>query len=328
MKRITIFLITSFIICNLFSYCLAKGDVELFNGYWNSRSGTIIKIEGNEGVLISSPIVLWRSMLNQVTIKNIRQEGNKWVASECISPNNGGVWQEVGWVLIDDRITRYLTIDGEKVETYFERSEAAASAFPEIENQDDMKMHAFGAKVGYTTFQDDSYELYGVKVDTELDNSILLGLNYTYFPIDYFSLEFGVDYVSSTVTLTGGGYAGKAGDVKQVPMTLAARFHFAASESVFPFLLFGFGYYMNDIDQNDEIIEALYGAGANVSVDNDFGYFIGAGSEFFFDKRTSIGLDVRYTWQEIKASVNMPGFTDSNFDINPLTFSVFMKYYF
>jgi outer membrane protein W len=187
---------------------------------------------------------------------------------------------------------------------------------------------AFGIRVSYVNFADDSYILYGVKVDTEVENAPMFGLNFSYFPSDYFSLEFSADYVESDVTLSALGLSAESGKLKQIPLLLVGRLNAPVNDVFMPYIGGGFGFFINDFDQDNNVIEALYGRGAEVSVDNSFGFLVNGGLDLFFAKNFAFNLDIKYIWNEIEAQVNRAGFTDVEFNPDMFVFGGGIKYYF
>ena len=186
----------------------------------------------------------------------------------------------------------------------------------------------FGSRLSYIDYSDDDYTLYGVEVDVELDEDIMYEGNLTYFFQDYFSVELSVGYVETDVDLSALGLSADAGEVEQIPVILSGRFHFSTNPTINPYISFGVGYFFNDIDQNDPVVEFIYGAGAEVDVDDSVGFHLGAGVEFFISENAAFNFDFKYIWTEVEAEVNKPGFTDEDLDINPYVLGLGIKYYF
>lgn len=185
-----------------------------------------------------------------------------------------------------------------------------------------------GARVSYANYSDDDYTLYGVKIDVEPDESVMYGVNLTYFLTWYYSLELSVGYTETDVDLNALGLSGDAGEVEQIPVLLSLRTHLSHNTKVNPYFTIGVGYFFNDIDQNDSTIEFIYGSGANLDVDDSFGFHIGAGVEFFISENAAVNLDFKYIWTEIEAEVNVSGFSDEDLKINPYVLGLGIKYYF
>ena len=185
-----------------------------------------------------------------------------------------------------------------------------------------------GARVSYVNFTDDDYTVYGVKVDVEPDESIMYGVNLTYFIQNYLSLELSVDYTETDVDLKALGLSGDAGDFESIPVLLSLRAHLDTNTKVSPYLLVGVGYFFNDIDQNDSTIEFIYGPGADVDLDDSFGFHVGGGVEVFVSENVAVNLDLKYICTEVEADVNVAGFTDEDLDMDSFVAGLGIKYYF
>ena len=185
----------------------------------------------------------------------------------------------------------------------------------------------FGVRVSYVNYQDDDVNIQGNDADVEFDDDFGFGVNYTAFVSENFSLELSADYIESDVELRGGGYSGDD-ELEQIYALLAGRIHPELIGRILPYLSGGIGYFFNDIDSNDSTAEFLYGPGAKFEVDDDFGYFIGAGIEVFLSDSLSLNLDLKYIWTEIETNVNRSGYSSENIDVDPFTAGLGLKYYF
>jgi outer membrane protein len=185
-----------------------------------------------------------------------------------------------------------------------------------------------GARIAYVNYSDDDYVVHGVKVDTEPDDATMYGMNLTYFFHRYASFELSVDYTEADVELSALGLSGDAGEITQVPVLLTLRMHFSTNPKVSPYIGGGVGYYFNSFDTNRTVAEFIYGPGADIEVDDSFGYHVSGGIEYFVTDNAAINVDVKYIWQEVEAGVNVPGFTDEEFDIDTFVAGAGFKYYF
>jgi len=201
--------------------------------------------------------------------------------------------------------------------------------FSQISYAQDMEGKlGLGARVSHINYSDDDYTVYGVKVDVEPDESIMYGVNLTYFFHRNLSLELSVDHTEPDVELSALGLSGDAGEVESIPVFLSLRTHLSTNKKVNPYFTIGVGYFFNDIDQNDSTIKFIYGPGAEIDVDNSLGFLLGGGIEFFISKKAAVNLDFKYIWTEVEAEVNVPGFTKEDFEINPFVMGLGIKYYF
>ena len=138
-----------------------------------------------------------------------------------------------------------------------------------------------GTRVSCINYSDDAYTVYGTKVDVEPDESVMYGVNLTYFFLRDLSLELSVDYTETDVELSALGLSGNAGEFESIPVILSLQTHLFTNTKVSPYLTIGVAYFFNDVDQNDSTIEFIYGPGAEIDVDNSLGFLLGGGIEFF-----------------------------------------------
>jgi hypothetical protein len=199
MKRAAQFLIVALIVVSFASNSLAQDEENLFDGFWKTRRGSIVKIDGDQGIFVYTPVESWKGHIDKVIIRNIHQEENKWIADEYIAPNGKGFWAGIEWELNKNRIIRRVLFEGKTVESYYERV-AAVSDNPGIHavnpgiHSDNPGTHSsanspqsiegrfgIGARVAYVNYSDDNYVVSGVEIDTEPDDAAMYGVNLTYF---------------------------------------------------------------------------------------------------------------------------------------------------
>ena len=331
MKRAVRFFVAGFIIIGFWSNCLAQDDKSPFDGFWQTKRGSIVKIEGDQGVFVYTPVESWKDYIDQVVIRNIHQKDDKWIAEEFIAPNGKGFWAEIEWELNKNRIIRRLLFQGKVVEAYYDRV-GAGSANPGIHSPSNSSQSlrgkfGIGARVAHVFYLDDHYYEFGVKIEEEPDDAVMYGINCTYFLHEYFSLELSADYVETDVELSVLGLSGNVGQLTQVPVLLTGRIHFSTSSKVSPYLGGGVGYYFNDFDSERVITEFLYGPGADIDVDESIGYHVAGGVEVFVSDNAAINLDLRYVWNEIDAEINLSGFGDEELDVDAFIAGLGFKFY-
>lgn len=189
---------------------------------------------------------------------------------------------------------------------------------------------SIGARVSYVDISDDDYKYGGTEIDVEPDSTAMYGVNGAYFFSNYFSIELSADYFKTNVDLSGRGQTGDAGDIRSIPLLLTGRFSIPIENIALPYFGGGFGYFFNDFDQNDSTIEYLYGPGADVDIDDSWGFLVNAGLDFFFTPNIALNMDFKYIWNEIEIDVDGASFpTDAEkFDFNMLVIGGGIKYYF
>ena len=190
---------------------------------------------------------------------------------------------------------------------------------------------SIGARVSYVDLSDDDYKYrFGIEVDVEPDSTAMYGVNGAYFFSNYFSIEFSADYSKTNIDLSGLGMTGDAGDVRSIPLLFTGRFSVPIKNKALPYFGGGFGYFFNDFDQNDSTIEFLYGPGADVDIDNSWGFLVNAGIDFFFTPNVALNFDFKYIWNEVEIGVDGASFPtdDEKFDLNMFVVGGGLKYYF
>jgi hypothetical protein len=126
MKRAAQFLIVALIVVSFASNSLAQDKENLFDGFWKTKRGSIVKIDGDQGIFVYTPVESWKGYIDKVIIRNIHQEENKWIADEYIAPNGKGFWVGIEWELKKNKIIRRLLFQGKTVESYYEKIDAAS----------------------------------------------------------------------------------------------------------------------------------------------------------------------------------------------------------
>jgi outer membrane protein W len=189
---------------------------------------------------------------------------------------------------------------------------------------------AAGIRISAADYQDDYYTLYGVGVRVDPESSIWVGVNLNYNISNYFSLELSTDFTEFDTELSALGLSGNAGDLRLIPVLLTGKWRLLTPPNnlFLPYFGLGIGYYDTSFDTNATVIESIYGPGAEVSVDNGFGYHAAVGFDIFVSENAAINIDLKYIWVEIDSKVNIPGFTESTFDLNGILFGAGFKVFF
>jgi outer membrane protein len=177
-----------------------------------------------------------------------------------------------------------------------------------------------GARVAYISYSDADVK----GVDIEYDESVMYGLNLTYFAHKYISLELSVDWVETDLYLEDFNDL-NAGEIEQIPILFSVRTHLSTNSKVSPYLTFGIGYYINDFDEDSSISTI-----ANIDVDDSFGWHVGAGLEYFFNDHIAFNLDLKYIMTNIDVDGDVDGtrLRDDKIDADAFTAGVGFKYYF
>jgi outer membrane protein len=319
MKRAAQFLVVALIIGCFASNILAQDKEHMFDGFWKTERGSIVKIDGDEGVFVYTPVESWKSYIDKLIIRNIHKKDDKWIADEYISPDGKGFWAEIEWELSENRIIRRVLFQGHTVESYYEKvgvvsqnsgvhldnpgqSDDPGIRLPANPRKSNAGRFGLGARIAYVNY------------DEEPNDAAMYGVNLTYFFHRYASFELSVDYTDADVV----GLSGDAGALEQVPVLLTLRMHFSTNPMVSPYIGGGVGYYFNDFDSD---------SGSPIDVDNNFGVHVNGGLEVFITDNAAINLDIKYVWQELDVDNKPPGL-DEEFKRNQFVAGVGFKVYF
>ncbi len=187
-----------------------------------------------------------------------------------------------------------------------------------------------GTKIGFNAFQGSDINLYGTTVDIEANNSAMTGITATWLWHRLFSAEFAADFTVAGIEYDFDNDIDKkreVGDLYHIPLNLTFRFHMPTRFGT-PYIGAGVGYYINFFDQDDSNVNKIYGQGADLDIESDFGWNVVAGYEGILKNHHSIYFEYKYRWAEVEASVDKPGFRDVDVDLDGYNFSVGYKYYF
>jgi outer membrane protein W len=178
----------------------------------------------------------------------------------------------------------------------------------------------------FVSYYDDNYHVNGVRVNADPDEAAMYGGTLTWFVHEYFSIELSCDYVKTDVDLSSLGLSGDAGELTQVPVLLTLRSHFSTNTRVSPYLGGGGGYYFNDFDSKSAGVAPVYGVGADIDVEDNYGLHVCAGVEFRLTDTLVLDLNLRYVWTEVEVEVD--GFSDEEFRADAFVGGLGLKLYF
>jgi outer membrane protein W len=66
-----------------------------------------------------------------------------------------------------------------------------------------------------------------------------------------------------------------------------------------------------------------------MEMDDNIGYHINAGFDFFLTEKFALNLDLRYRWMETDLILTSPGYSgDTNFDVHSFVIGMGIKYLF
>ncbi|WP_317931181.1 OmpW/AlkL family protein [Halioxenophilus sp. WMMB6] len=167
------------------------------------------------------------------------------------------------------------------------------------------------------------------KVD--VDSNTQLGLTVEYFVTQ----NFGVELLAATpFEHTAEGKGALAGldiaDVKQLPPTLSAVYHFNPIGDFQPYVGAGLNYTIFFSEDMSSDLEAALGTGGDVSLDNSFGYALQAGFDFHLNDKWLLNASVRYIDISTTADIDLDtgDKVSVDVDIDPFVYTLSAGYRF
>lgn len=121
MKKLTRFLIAILIIGTYINDGFAQEKKNMLQGFWKSNNGNIVKIDGNQGILLYTPSELWKKYIDKPIIKNIKQRNDKWEIEEPVRVGDRFLWVDITWELEKNRIIKDLIYLTSEEENYYEK---------------------------------------------------------------------------------------------------------------------------------------------------------------------------------------------------------------
>lgn len=110
------------------------------NGYWQSKYGSVIEIDGNKGTVVfvmPKYYENFKGYLNETYLENIRQKGNKWVAD--MARRSGDIlydWLEAELKISGNKLILSYYDKGKEIYVYHKRiDEKALAALTEKHKQ-------------------------------------------------------------------------------------------------------------------------------------------------------------------------------------------------
>jgi outer membrane protein len=335
MKRVMQLLVVGLIAACFAGNALAEEQANPFQGFWKTERGSIIKIEGDQGVFVYTQVDSWREYIDEVVVKNIREQDGKWVADEFIAPEGKPFWEQIEWELEGDRVERAVFYQGKEVESYYVRVDSVPSGEETSKKKASSSSRkgnagkvGIGGRVLYINYAGENYDAYypftmrSERFDIDPDKAAMYGGTITWFAHEYLSFELAGDYVKTDLDWSVVGVSATVGELTQIPVTLAVRTHFSTNPRVSPYLGAGGGWYFNEFDPNP----AYFGTGLDVKAKDDYGLFVCGGIELFLTNWFAIDINAKYVWTEI--TLEPEGYADEEFDGNAFVGGIGLKLYF
>lgn len=151
------------------------------------------------------------------------------------------------------------------------------------------------------------------------------GINFSYLVSPHIGFELGVSRFETGWKNTSDI---DMGNLSVTPITLVAKYRIRPEKVVNPYLGVGIVYFINSFDISDRYRQLNYGA--ELEVDDAFGFAASAGLEVKLAKDLSVDLDVKYVAAEAGARWKLGSTTEEreDADLGTTTIGLGVKYYF
>lgn len=356
------------VMINTSVFAQKQSEVNPFIGLWKSENGSIIKIDGNQGVLLETSSEQWKGFINKITIKDIHEKDHKWLANEWLITNEANIWVEAVWELSDNEIKRFLTVKGKVIETYFIRIDvvyfidgsSAQGTIVEINREKVRILQQDGKIVERSTKEIQSFsadrsfkDIFRKGAELEIsqqdktpekrDWRAGVGIRLSYPKISDNDFEFddtvslGIDFTHYVSRFFSGEFSVdylKTG-------TSVSNFNIGDLTQIAVLLTGRFHLPLKDGKilpyigfgvgyYNNDFDESPTGSNISVSIDNSLGLHAKVGSEFFITEHLALNLDVMYIWNEADVKLKVTGSPDDDgeLDLNTLKAGLGVKYFF
>jgi opacity protein-like surface antigen len=187
------------------------------------------------------------------------------------------------------------------------------------------KKWGIGPRISFFSISENTVE--GVKYKP--DAAPFIEGNLTWFPINWFSLEFSAGYTKTDVKAEVLGVSMDFAEFDLIPLLLSARFHWWNRRDNFTIYGGGgLGYYINEAKLSSLFSSAI--PGMKLSADDSFGFHFAAGVEWLFTSNWALNLDLKYTINKADFVLIVPGLPPdtAELDLNAFGGGIGMKYYF
>lgn len=171
----------------------------------------------------------------------------------------------------------------------------------------------------------------------DIDSATTLDIDFTYMFTNNFAVELLLDLTSvHDISGTGNLTGVNIGDVKVLPPSLIAQWHFMPNNRIRPYVGAGVNYtiFFNEstTSQFTATLDTVAGSGAGnpaisstgLSVDDSFGLVAQAGIDFDINNNWFVNLDAKYIKLDTKATIQANGVDTAtvDFDLNPIILGV------
>jgi outer membrane protein len=169
---------------------------------------------------------------------------------------------------------------------------------------------------------DSSSDITVIGGQAEVDDSVTLDLDFTYFFTNHFATELTLTVAKNDVSAVNTAVGDlDLGHVYLLPPTLTAQYHFLPDGRFRPYVGAGINY---NVFFNEDS-----GVANDIEYDNEIGYALQAGFDIGLDDHWALNVDVKKVWLSTDVTVHALGTTvQTEVDIDPWLFGMGIAYRF
>lgn len=135
---------------------------------------------------------------------------------------------------------------------------------------------------------------YALPANTNFAGGLMYGVNFCVEITQYFAIELsGLRFQSN---VTGAADSLSDGKLTVMPVQLSIQGRYPINKQFVPYVSGGGGYYVNSFAIDSQITDAWNAVDFDIEekIENAIGFHIGAGIDYFFNRRLAINADFKY----------------------------------
>jgi outer membrane protein len=187
---------------------------------------------------------------------------------------------------------------------------------PNVNNGNQLTLHDSGQPIE---------DALGVKVGVDVDDATTLDIDFTYMVTNHVGLELLLDLTSKhDVNATDAFKGDQIGDVRVLPPSLIAQYHFLPNSNIRPYAGLGINYTFYFDESTHQDWDDRLGGKTKLSVNDTWGYVTQVGMDIDITDNWFFNIDAKYIGMNTKGVVKVDGVKsfDANFDVDPLVLGV------
>ena len=170
---------------------------------------------------------------------------------------------------------------------------------------------------------DSSSQISVIGGEADVDSAIAPDLNFTYFFTDNIAAELTLTYAEHDVSAENTAVGNvDLGSLDLLPPTLTAQYHFLPKKPFRPYVGAGISYILIPDEDPGDADWVDYD-------DNEIGYTLQVGFDYFFNDNWCLNVDLKKVWVDVDVAVGALGtVVTTNVDVDPWLIGVGIGYRF